>query len=93
VRASQLQERRAYDLTDGAGDVKKAEDRNSFVVRVYNPTDEEQKGKLKFNATVSRAWLTNLNEKRQESLKVSKSNAVPVVAGPHKIVTVEISIK
>ena len=70
--------------------LKKTEDRNTFVVRVYNPTAETQKCNLKFHTPVSRAWQTNLNEKREQELKVTKSNQVQIAAPSNKIVTVEI---
>ena len=70
--------------------LKKAEDRKSFVVRIYNPTGERQSCRLRFAAPLARAWQTNLNEKRERELKITKSNAVSVVAEPQKIVTIEI---
>ena len=70
--------------------LKKCEDRNTFVVRLYNPTDERQTGRVRFNANIARAWETSLNEKRERELKVTKGNAVAVVAAPHKVVTVEL---
>jgi mannosylglycerate hydrolase len=73
--------------------LKKTEDHNSFVVRLYNPTNERQRAKLHFNAEIIRAWYTNLNEKRGEALVVGKSNTIAIAAGPQKIVTVEVKTK
>ena len=73
--------------------LKRAEDRQSYIVRVYNPTGEAQRCSLRFNATIAKAWLTNLNENRERELKVTKSNAVSVTAQPHQIVTVEVRSK
>ena len=70
--------------------LKKAEDRNSYVVRLYNPTNERQTGRIRFAASISRGWLTNLNEKRGRELKITKSNTVPIAAGPQQIVTIEV---
>ncbi|MDQ1256169.1 MAG: 2-O-(6-phospho-alpha-D-mannosyl)-D-glycerate hydrolase, partial [Candidatus Hydrogenedentes bacterium] len=73
--------------------LKKTEDHNSFVVRLYNPTNERQRAKICFNAEVVRAWYTNLNEKRGEALVVGKSNTIAIAAGPQKIVTIEVKTK
>jgi alpha-mannosidase len=73
--------------------LKKAEDRNTFVVRLYNPTNERQTGRIRFLAPLAKAWRTNLDEKRETQLKVGESNAVSVTLGPQKIVTVEIQPK
>ena len=72
--------------------LKKTEDRETFIVRIYNPTDSKQTGNLKFAAPLSNAWLTNLNEDRADKIKLSNTsaNTVPITADPHKIVTVEI---
>ena len=70
--------------------LKKAEDRNSYVVRLYNPTNERQTGRIRFAAPIARAWLTDLNEKRQRELKITKSSAVGIAAGPRQIVTIEV---
>jgi mannosylglycerate hydrolase len=70
--------------------LKKAEDRNTSIVRVYNPTAETQKGNIAFNTPVTRAWYTNLNEKREKEIKPTKTGKVPIAAAPMKIVTVEI---
>lgn len=73
--------------------LKKAEDRDTFVVRLYNPTGAIQRGQIRFRAALERAWETNLNEQRTRELKVTKSNVIPVAAGPYKIVTVEVKTK
>ena len=70
--------------------IKKAEDRDTFIVRIYNPTDETQAGSLRFFAPVAGAWLTNLNEDQQSEITLAGDNEVPVSAGQKKIVTVEI---
>ena len=72
--------------------IKKAEDRDTFIVRIYNPTDDTQAGSLRFFAPVLDAWLTNLNEDRQSEISLTDKHQVPVSAGSQKIVTVEIKI-
>jgi len=70
--------------------IKKAEDRDTFIVRIYNPTDETQAGSLRFFAPVAGAWLTNLNEDQQSEITLAGDSEVPVSVGQKKIVTVEI---
>ncbi|MBN2309473.1 MAG: alpha-mannosidase [Candidatus Hydrogenedentes bacterium] len=70
--------------------LKRAEDRPTFVVRVYNPTDEERAGTIRFAAPLARAWETNLNEERVRELELAAPGAVPITAAAHRIVTVEI---
>lgn len=72
---------------------KKSEDRDTFIVRIYNPTDENQAGSIKFSASVAYAWETNLNEDRKNQIYLTNSNVIPVLAGPYKIVTIEIGLK
>ena len=69
---------------------KKAEDRQTFVVRLYNPTSTEQKGNLRFAVSLARAWLTTLNEDRTTEIRMPDAHTVPVTAGPQKIVTIEV---
>ncbi|MHC4444359.1 MAG: alpha-mannosidase [Planctomycetota bacterium] len=70
--------------------MKKTEDRDTIIFRIYNPTDTAQKGNLKFMASFSKAWYTNLNEERAAEIKLTEPNTVPITAAPYKIVTVEI---
>ncbi len=72
---------------------KKAEDRNSYIIRMFNPTDETLDGSIKLASVVKNAWLTNLNEERESEIVLKSKNEVPVVAAPQKIVTVEIETK
>jgi mannosylglycerate hydrolase len=71
---------------------KRAEDRrNTYVVRLYNPEARAVTGTLSLWEPVKKAWLTNLDEKRIESL-TPKGNTIPFNAGKKKIITVEFSL-
>ena len=70
--------------------IKKTEDRDTFIVRVYNPTNETQTGSLRFFAPMANAWLTNLNENRQSEIILTNSNEVSVSVEVQKIISVEI---
>ena len=70
--------------------VKKAEDRDSIIIRLYNPTNRQITGEIKTWVRPKQAYLTNLNEERQGDLTVSSSGSVVINAGTSKIVTVEL---
>ena len=69
--------------------LKRAEDRkNSYVVRIFNPTTRAVSGTLKCFKPIKRAWLTNMNEERREKLE-PKGDTLRLKLGKKKIVTVE----
>jgi mannosylglycerate hydrolase len=71
---------------------KRGEDHpKSYIVRIFNPTDKPVKGALKLFKPIKQAWLTNLNEERQEELKTVKDTLNLKVAAK-KIVTVEFAV-
>lgn len=70
--------------------LKKAEDRNSIIIRLFNPTDNELGGTIKIYSPIREAYLTNLNEERQEALNVIDKNTVAIRAASNKIITVEL---
>jgi len=69
--------------------VKKATDRDSLVMRFYNPTGETQEGSITFGLPVSKAWKNNLNELRGEELELV-DGAVKLVVPKGKIITLEV---
>lgn len=71
---------------------KKAEDRDSFILRAFNPTDGLLAGKVWFYGDIKEAYLTDLNENRIRELKVEDGHAVHIEAESCKIVTVEIAL-
>lgn len=72
--------------------LKKAEDSDSIIIRLYNPTDNMIKGSIKINSAINGAYLTNLNEERQESLKYD-GQCITIAAGSNKIITLELVLK
>ena len=70
--------------------VKKAEDRDSLIVRMYNPTNQQVTGEIKTWVTPTHAYTTNLNEVRKDTLVINPSGSVTINAGIKKIVTVEL---
>jgi len=69
---------------------KKAEDRDTYIVRLFNPTGKTVSGSVRVPETVKKAWLTDLDEQRIKAVSC-KQGVVPVSAAPHKIVTLEIT--
>ena len=70
--------------------LKKAEDRNSVVMRLFNPTDATIKGKVSLALPFKKAYLTNMNEDRQKEIKAEK-NAVNLSVDKGKIVRLSLS--
>lgn len=70
---------------------KKAEDRDSYIIRLFNPTHETLKGRVKIPAEIKEAYVTNLNEERISKMEVESSSFM-VEAGSNKIITVEFVI-
>ena len=70
--------------------MKQAEDRESMIIRIYNPTARDIHGKVKFNFNVKKARYTDLNEEALsgESLEI-KHNEVFVNIEKKKIRTIE----
>jgi len=72
--------------------LKKCEDRGTFLLRLYNPTDHNQKCVIQFLNPISRAWLTNLNEDRVEEIVDRESNKMSIDINFKKIVSIEVEV-
>ena len=70
--------------------LKKAEDRESYIIRVYNPTDQKIKGQIRFNAKIDKAIICSLNEQRLEQLKINSGNEIEISVEKGKIKTIEL---
>jgi len=74
--------------------IKKAEDRDTWIIRLFNPTDHEIKGSLKFFSSLNKAFYATINEERKAEITFDKEkNILPVTAGPNKIVTIEVAVQ
>jgi mannosylglycerate hydrolase len=69
--------------------VKKAEDRESVILRLFNPTEETVEGAVRFGLPVTGAWRTNLIEERGEELDIA-DGTVRLSVPKGKIVTIEV---
>ncbi len=71
--------------------MKKCDERDTLILRLFNPTSEEVDGRITCGLSVKEAWRTNLNEERREPLTVE--NGEVMVPFRHKeIVTVELVV-
>ncbi len=69
--------------------MKRCEERDSLILRLYNPTGKNISGKVRLFEKPKEAWLTNLNEERREELKVT-GKSVNLSVAKKKIVTLEL---
>ena len=70
--------------------MKKSEERDSLILRLYNPTMESVDTELKFYNKIREVWLTNMNEERREKLDITDKNVIALSFGHKKVQTVEI---
>jgi alpha-mannosidase len=70
--------------------IKKHEQRNSLLLRIYNVRGEPSSDSLTFGLTVAAAWRTNLLEERVEELTPASSRTLELILGPHEVVTLEV---
>jgi len=68
--------------------LKRCEDRDSVILRIFNPTSRAIDALVRTHKAPSSVWLTNMNEERREEL-ASEGGEVKVAMGPKKIVTLE----
>ncbi len=68
---------------------KRADERESLVVRIFNPDDTEAIVRFRPVRPIAAAFLLNLLEERQHELPI-RDGAAEVSLGPHRIATVEL---
>jgi hypothetical protein len=86
--------RRSFARVEGDGAavlsaLKKADDRDSVIVRLFNPGAEDAQASIGVDGQVARAFAVNFLEERQHELAV-ESGAVRVDLRPHQIQTIEL---
>jgi alpha-mannosidase len=72
---------------------KKHEKRESFVLRLFNPTDDEIKTQVTFSSPIKKAWLTNMNEEQREEINRHDQRSIELVFQHKKILTVEVDVE
>jgi alpha-mannosidase len=71
---------------------KRAEDSDSYILRVFNPTDETLKGKITMPVELKQVYMANLNEERKEAIKLSSPKTFDVTVEKGKIITLEMVV-
>jgi alpha-mannosidase len=69
--------------------LKKADDRDSVILRVFNPDETAVETSLTSDRTLAGAHRTNLREQRQQPV-TPKEGRVTLTLGPRKIATIEL---
>lgn len=72
--------------------VKKAEDRNTLVVRFVNMGRKSVTARLTLGCDIRAAWLLRLDEQRRHSVAVSKRRTVNQACRSREIVTLELAL-
>lgn len=69
---------------------KKSEDRNSYIVRLYNPTSKTVSTELTMYTAMKAAYKTTMNEERIEEMKLKDAHTLPVTLTTNQVLTIEI---
>ncbi len=69
--------------------LKRAEDRESVILRILNPSDHAVRGTLELWSAPAEAYLVDLAEERRQALAVA-SNAIDLAVDPRQVTTLEI---
>jgi alpha-mannosidase len=75
--------------------VKRHEDRDTLVVRLWNTGALEDEQRLRFGTAIRGAWITNLLEERETELSSGGpgDRHLDLRLGPHEILTIEIEFE
>lgn len=65
---------------------------NSFIIRIYNPTNKEIRGNIKSLFNIKAASFATLEEKDITKPEQVINNTIPVIAASKKIVTIKLSL-
>jgi len=72
--------------------VKKCDNRDTVLVRLYNASSQRVRGKLHWGLSVSHAWKVNLLEERLEEVTVFSNSRVDLDCPSWRITTVELEM-
>jgi mannosylglycerate hydrolase len=70
--------------------LKKAEDGNGFILRIYNPTEKDVEGKIEFSTAISKVEQVTLEEIFVKELEIINNNSFTVSLTKKKIGTYKI---
>ncbi len=69
--------------------IKKAEERNSIIVRLFNPSTRKQKVTITTGKDFKRVYSVRLDETREQTITDKKQNTLKHTIPAHKIITLE----
>jgi alpha-mannosidase len=72
--------------------VKKCDNRDTVLVRLYNASSQRVRGKLFWSLPVARAWKVNLLEERLEEVTVFSNSRVDLDCPAWRIATIELEM-
>lgn len=72
--------------------IKQASRNDALIIRVFNTTGSEQRGRLSFAVPVKEALCVNLNEEPLSDRPVCQDRNVEITAAPKQIVTVAVKL-
>jgi mannosylglycerate hydrolase len=72
--------------------IKKMQDRDGFILRIYNPTQSSQETQVRIGAEIQDAWLTNMNEERMDPIERGQDNLLSLSVAPQKILNIELQL-
>ncbi|HEX5807520.1 MAG TPA: alpha-mannosidase [Anaerolineales bacterium] len=72
--------------------VKRAEDGNGMIVRLYESQRKRRQVRVRFAGEVESAWTTNLLEENESALSVD-GDSIPLDLRPYQIVTLRVKLK
>jgi alpha-mannosidase len=87
-----------YSLVSGSSPnviietIKRAEDGNGIIVRLYESQRKRGPVRLRFGSAVESAWTTNLLEENESALSVDQDSILLNIK-PYQIVTLRVKLK
>lgn len=70
--------------------IKKTEDRDTLLFRLFNPYSDEKTAVIRTIRPISEAWITDMNENRQQEI-MAADGILSCVIAPDKIITLELA--
>ena len=70
--------------------IKKHEERDTLIIRLYNLTADKSEETLRFGRDVKKGWIVNLLEEHGRELTPEKKRLIRIPMNPHAIVSLEI---
>ena len=71
----------------------RGEDGRGLIARFYNLSSEAIRGRFKTGLSLAEAWVTNMNEERQERLALSDEHSFEVAFRGKQVITCELCFK